>query len=406
MCERTTFLKLVALNVLVAVALIDTADAQMMNNDGSRPAASVAVSGSAVFGTATRGGANGDGTFWSFDTSSGMFAKLYDFSEAADGSAPSDVAVSGTTVFGTAESGGMNKDGTIWSFDTSSDTFNKLHDFSRDIDGAGPVGVAVSGPMVFGTASTGGENGDGTIWSFDTTSGTFTKLHDFNHVPDGSDPLREVAVSGSMLFGTASRGGANDDGTFWSFDTSTDTFTKLHDFTDVADGRSPVGGVAVSGTTVFGTSWQGGANDDGTLWSFATSSDTFTSLHHFDRGATVGNLAISNGTVFGSAWEGGANDDGTLWSFDTNTDTFTKLHDFSRDADGGHPFGGVELSGSTVFGTANRGGAKGDGTIWSFDTGTNTFTNLYSFNVPEPSLATLAAVSCLAMLIFRMRRRS
>ena len=130
MCERTTFLKLVALNVLVAVALIDTADAQMMNNDGSHPVGSVAVSGSAVFGTANRGGANGDGTFWSFDTRSGMFAKLYDFSEATDGSAPSDVAVLGTTVFGTAESGGMNKDGTIWSFDTSSDTFTNLYSFN------------------------------------------------------------------------------------------------------------------------------------------------------------------------------------------------------------------------------------------------------------------------------------
>ena len=88
---------------------------------------------------------------------------------------------------------------------------------------------------------------------------------------------------------------------------------------------------------------------------------------------------------------------------DTSTDTFTKLHDFSGATDGSSPSGMV-VSGTTVFGTANHGGANGDGTIWSFDIGTNTFTNLYSFNVPEPSTVTLAAMCGLTLLIHHTRR--
>ena len=53
-------------------------------------------------------------------------------------------------------------------------------------------------------------------------------------------------------------------------------FTKLHDFSEV-DGRFIVGGVAVSGATIFGTAGAGGAHDGGTIWSFDTAN--YTPLH-------------------------------------------------------------------------------------------------------------------------------
>ncbi len=393
-------------SILLAVAILANAYGYP-NADGAVPSGGVAVSGTTVFGTAFVGGANDYGTIWSFDTSSNTFTNLHDFSRAADGAFPQGgVAVSDLKVVGTAS----NHNGSIWSFDNSSNTFTNLHDFGGATDGTVHQGrVAVSGTTVFGTATVGGANNNGTIWSFDTSGNTFTKLHDFLRVADGSNPLGGVAVSGMTVMGTASRGGTNDDGTIWSFDTSNNTFTKLHDFNEVTDGHSPEGGVAVSGTTVVGAASSGGANDDGTIWSFDTSSDAFTKLHDFnavaDGHSPEGGVAVSGTTVFGTARLGGANGDGTIWSFDTSSDTFTKLHDLSRDADGTSPLGGVAVSGSTVFGTAWLGGANGAGTIWSFDSSTDTFTNLHSFSVPEPASVTLAAMCGLTLLFYPTRHR-
>ncbi len=407
-----------AASMLFAIVRLDVADARFTNPDGAFPEGGVTVSGTTIFGTASSGGAHAYGTIWSFDTSTGIFTNLHDFAGGSDGIHPyGGLAVSGTVVFGTASAGGAKNSGTIWSFDTSSDTFKKLHDFFGP-EGNSPLGgVAVSGKTVFGTASEAGAHGGpctfgcGTIWSFDTSSDTFKKLHDFSAIPDGANPFGGVAVSGTTIFGTAREGGAHDCahsigcGTTWSFDTSSDTFTKLHDFDEVLDGHWPEGGVALSGTTVFGTAFGGGANGHGTIWSFESSSDTFTKLHDFnffpDGTSPLGGVAVSGSTIFGTAPAGGFggdNENGTVWSFDTSSETFTKLHDFNLVRDGSRPYGGVAVSDTTVVGTAREGGAYGDGTIWSFDTITNTFTNLYSFNVPEPSTVTLAAIGILTLL--------
>ena len=266
-------------------------------------------------------------------------------------------------------------------------SFTNLHDFSDATDGGFPRGgVAVSGSTVFGTAWDGGANNHGTIWSFDTGTSTFTNLHDFSPATDGSEPVGRVAVSGSTVFGTARDRGANNNGTIWSFDTGTSTFTNLHDFSSATDGGFPRGGVAVSGSTVFGTARDGGANNNGTIWSFDTGTSTFTNLHDFssatDGSNPFGGVAVSGSTVFGTALFGGAagNSQGTIWSFDTGSSTFTNLHDFSSATDGRNPQGGVAVSGSTVFGTAANGGANSVGTIWSFDIGSSTFTNLHDFS--------------------------
>jgi uncharacterized repeat protein (TIGR03803 family) len=69
--------------------------------------------------------------------------------------------------------------------------------------------------------------------------------------------------------------------------------------------------------------------------------------------------------------------------------------------------GGVTLSDTRLLGTAEYGGANDNGTIWSFDTATNTFTKLYEFSnfvVPEPATVTLAALSGLALLCIRKSR--
>src|SRR5215471_8503581 len=65
---------------------------------------------------------------------------------------------------------------------------------------------------------------------------------------------------------------------------------------------------------------------------------------------------------------------GQLWA-----QTFTILHSFTR-SDGRYPYGGLVLSGNTLYGTASGGGSSGNGAVFAVNTDGTGFTNLYYFS--------------------------
>ena len=390
---------------IAILAIGGTANAQFSNlhnlnsdSDGDTPRGGVLLSGTTLFGTTNSGGENFNGTIWSLDTNTNNFDNRHDFSSVSDGNAPQGkLAVAGTTLYGAASNGGANFNGTIWSLDLNTNNFNNLHDFNAASDGNGALGgVILSGTTLYGAGVGGGANSNGTIWSFDTSTNTFNNLHDFSSSTDGSNPSGGIVLSGTTLFGAASAGGANTSGTIWSFDTSTSNFSNLHDFSAASDGTNPLGGVALAGTTLFGTSNAGGANGVGTIWSLDTGTNSFNNLHDFnfatDGDGPQGGVVVAGTTLFGTATDGGTFSSGTVWSLDVSTSNFNNLHNFIPASDGGRPRGAVTLAGNALFGTAYIGGANGDGTIWSF-------------TVPEPSGAALAASGLIALMGCSARRR-
>src|SRR4051812_14963130 len=64
--------------------------------------------------------------------------------------------------------------------------------------------------------------------------------------------------------------------------------------------------------------------------------------------------------------------------------SFTVLHTFSSESNGAaHPFAGVVLSGTNLYGTSQGGGSSGVGTVFRVSTNGLHFTNLYSFTAPS-----------------------
>src|ERR1700733_8805383 len=69
--------------------------------------------------------------------------------------------------------------------------------------------------------------------------------------------------------------------------------------------------------------------------------------------------------------------------------TFTKLFSFTgfgytasevaTNSEGGEPYGGLVISGNTLYGTANAGGTNGNGTVFALNTDGTDFTNLHTF---------------------------
>lgn len=142
--------------------------------DGSAPEAALVLGSDGNFyGTTGLGGAYSGGTIFKL-TPGGTLTVLHSVTRSTDGSdvvAPLIQASDGN-FYGTASYGGANGDGTIFSI-TPSGSFAVLHSFNRS-DGANPGGALVEdSPGVFyGTTSTGGANDEGSVFKFQPASYT------------------------------------------------------------------------------------------------------------------------------------------------------------------------------------------------------------------------------------------
>jgi len=136
--------------------------------DGARPDGSLLQSGSALYGTTSSGGVNGDGTIFEYNTLTGIESVIYSFGSIAnDGTNPrGSLILVGDTLYGTTDDGGGSlNDGTIFGFDLSTDTEAVLHSFQSS-DGANPQGDLLAiGNTLYGLAANGGTHGDGVIFS-------------------------------------------------------------------------------------------------------------------------------------------------------------------------------------------------------------------------------------------------
>jgi|HubBroStandDraft_4_1064222.scaffolds.fasta_scaffold00006_166 uncharacterized repeat protein (TIGR03803 family) len=227
--------------------------------------------------------------------------------------------------------------------------------------------------------------GFGTVFAI-TTAGSESVLYAFkgiqSGVQDGAYPVAPVLDVDGALLGTTRNGGANGDGTVFSVAPS-GAETVLHSFTGKpSDGSSPTASLVKLNGTLYGTTTSGGAHDDGTIFSI-TPSGTETVLHSFAGKPKDGSYPASalhdvGGTLYGTTGSGGTNDLGTVFSI-TPSGAETVLYSFKGGtADGTSPRAGLIDVKGTLYGTTEGGGVRGRGTAFSI-TPSGKETVLYSF---------------------------
>ena len=374
-------------------------------SDGNSPQSGLTLSGSTLYGTTESGGGHSDGTIFSIGTG-GSYTSLYSFTAGASGgSRPvNGLTLSGSTLYGTTEYGGAAGgstagDGTVFSISTSGTGFQILHSFTGGTsDGQDPAGLALSGSTLYGTTYEGGSSvGDGTVFSVNTDGTGYQLLQSFPTVSDGANPRTDLALGGSTLYGMTANGGGGvaGDGTIFSIGVNGTGYQILHSFTgSTTDGNYPNdNGLTLVGSTLYGTTFQGGSAGDGTIFSMSTNGTGFTLLHSFTGGTSdgenpVGNLTLDGTTLYGVTRYNGSAGNGTIFSINTNGTGYTVLYSFTGGATGGsEPYAGLTLVGSTLYGTTLYGGSAGDGTIFSIGTNGTGFALLHSFTGGGPLAA-------------------
>jgi len=351
------------------------------NGDGAEPWASLITDGAGnLYGTTISGGTSNGGTVFKI-APNGTETVLYNFCYGAhcrDGELPHDGLIMDQSgnLYGTATYGGdANGQGVVFRL-ASDGTETILYEFQGSPnDGQYPYGGLLldkSGSL-YGTTVGGGPDNDGTVFKL-APDGTETVLHTFtNSASDGNEPMGSlVADKDGNLYGTTSIGGSDDLGTV--FRQGPDGFALLHSFTgSPGDGTHANPGLIMDKAgNLYGSTSNGGANGDGTVFKLAPDG-TETILHSFpdatgDGQTPVGNVVMDKaGNIYGSTFWGGANDDGAVFELAPDG-TETVLHSFCQEPNcnnGAWPEAGPTLDkAGNVYGTTSQSGKFGDGTLF------------------------------------------
>jgi uncharacterized repeat protein (TIGR03803 family) len=283
--------------------------------------------GSACFGLEPT---RGFGTVYSITPSRGGYGIVHTFIRSRDGHYPQAALLNvNGKLYGTTCGGGVHGgNGTAFTVTPSGDEHVIT---SFQLTGGAPPSlgrlVDLNGTL-YGTASGGGKYGEGAVFSL-STSGKEKLLYSFSGAgssKDGANPYGGLVAIKHTLYGTTARGGTHGDGTVFSI-TPSGTETVLHSFTGT-DGKFPVATLlnvngTLYGTTSGGGAYGGGSYGFGTVFSITLSGHE-TVLHSFDSARTTGGqfdgadpesgVIDVNGTLYGTTYLGGADGTGTVYS--------------------------------------------------------------------------------------------
>ncbi len=282
------------------------------------------------------------------------------------------------TLYGTTNGGGnyacTDGCGTVFKI-TTSGTESVIYSFAGGSDGAHPyAGLTNVAGTLYGTTQFGGASSDGTVFKV-TTSGTESVIYSFTRYPkDGSNPQADLTDVAGRLYGTTYQGGTSNDGTVFAIKPSGKEETVLHSFGGSGDGSLPVAGMTNVGGTLYGTTSEGGTSGYGTVFKITTSG-TETVLHSFvpfsgDGIFPYAGLTNASGTLFGTTSGGGTSNDGTVFKI-TTSGAESVLYSFSGgSSDGAAPFARLTDVRGTFYGTTYYGGTNcpydgGCGTIFA-----------------------------------------
>lgn len=353
--------------------------------DGARPQAGVILDTKGnLYGQTFYGGTSNLGTVFKLDTSCTL-TLLHSFAGGpSDGARPvADLLLDNWgNLYGMTTIGGAFERGIVFKIDKSGNMIVLHHFAGGATDGAVPFTRLIidENSNLYGTTQQGGLFNEGTIFTLNRC-GDFTLLHSFNRRTDGTVPNALVRDNEGNLYGSTEAAGdpfgsldAPGFGTLFKLDKS-GRFTVLHVFIDKAEGLIPNEIIRDNEGNLFGTTKFGGTFDKGTVFKF-DSSGKLTVLHSFalEESIPLAGLVMDNrGNLYGTTSGAGEHGFGfgTVFKFDTTTNTRTTLHTFSDSpTDGRFPLAGLVLdSRGNLYGTTVDGGAFGFGTVFKVDQG-------------------------------------
>jgi len=334
--------------------------------DGANPYAGVTIRGNSLYGTTTSGTAyqlTHSGANWLFS----------DIALFGVNSWPRARVVFGPDghLYGTTSESGPYNCGKVFKLTPQVGpckdlrcfwTVNDLHDFGSGTDGAGPTYGDITWDQqgnIYNTTEGGGVYGYGAVYELTPSGNGYTEsvIHSFSEDPDGATPENGLVLDNKgNLFGTTVQGGVNDQGLIFELSYAKGvgwTEKALYSFQNASDGEWPNGGLMFDSSSgnLYGTTYDGGSGSGGTVFELSPSGDTWTFqlLYSISGPNGCGPAATVSmdgaGNLYGTTICGGINGMGSVFKL-SNTQNgwvYTSLYDFTGGTDGYSPFSNVAI---------------------------------------------------------------
>lgn len=357
------------------------------------------------YGTSRAGSASQVGQAFKLRPNGTQYQSLHDFSlVGGDGSLPGTlIGDTDGTLYGATLGGGFGDSGTIYKLETSG-AYTILHQFAAQ-SGFPLSLLAASDGLLYGTAQEGkqifrlGKDGlgytvltnltdpllgnliegsdflfygvtDSSIFSLNSDGSSLQEVHTFTNAVT---PSGIMEGSDGKLYGSALRGGSNNQGMVFRLNKDGGQYQVIYSF------------VAPTGTLVFpnplleagdgylyGTTYRAGGASEGTIYRLSKTG-AYEFIHAFasGRGNPIGRLAEGpGGWLYGVSQESGNFLGGHLFRFRIGGPSpIYILHHFGEGSLGRDPAVGVTLDpAGGIYGTTQYGGfGEGFGTIFRVD---------------------------------------
>jgi uncharacterized repeat protein (TIGR03803 family) len=360
-------------------------------NDGYAPETALVEVGTTLYGVTPNTISSGYGTVFKVNTNGGGYQILHNFGSIAnDGQTPvGPLALVGSTLYGVTSGGGQYSDGAIFQINTDGSGYQIIFSFnilnSEGFSPSSPLTAVGSTLYGFNTGN-GGDPNAGGIFKINTDGSGFQILRNFTGgLSDGYGPAGGLTIVGSSLYGVTSDGGTYGVGTVFKIGFDGSGYQVIYNFDNSVVG-SPINpgiGLTLVGSTLYGTTYYGGEFTYGTIYHLQTDGSGFTVDHDFggitDDGLYPDSpLTVVGSSLYGTTYEGGGGGSGaflgigTIYKISSNGTGYQvayRFKDGTRYREPAGPSGGLTLVGSRVYGVSTSGGSdsiEGYGTVFSF----------------------------------------
>lgn len=323
-----------------------------------------------LYGTTNLGGSSNAGTVFEIVRGSGSIITLASFN-GADGLSPIGGVVfdSSGNLYGTTSGGGSDDYGTIFEVVHGSHSITALASFTGGNGKYPQAGVVLdSSGNLYGTTRNGGALDEGVVFELANGSSSITAIASFT-LTNGETPEAGVVLdSNGNLYGTTPNGGIANDGTVFEIVKGSSSITTLAPFTGL-NGQSPQASVDLDANgDLYGTTYEGGGYSQGTVFEISHGSSSITALAYFNgtNGANpwAGVTFDASGDLYGTTYDGGSESEGTVFEIAHGSSSITALYSFNGSF-GDNSRGGVVLdSNGNIYGTTLYDAGGPDGTVF------------------------------------------
>ncbi len=368
------------------------------NLNGSGPLGSLLLYNNKFYGVANDNGANGYGTIFEWDPATNVFTKKYDFNGTAGAYPQNSLRLMNGKMYGGTAGGGTAGLGVVFEWDPATNIYTDLLDMTGPGAGNGwafYTNITPYNNKLYCGSWRGAANDAGALYVIDPalpngSNTTVIKVFGGASINDGTSMNNnEMIVYNNKLYGTLYYNGALSGGTLFELNPVGNVFTKLVDFNYSTTGAQPLGRLVANGAKFLGMCSSGGTNGRGTIYEWDPANPNTVvkkydfNVSNYDNPINPGStLTLFNSKFYAVSYNGGFNDQGTLFEYDYAAATVTKKLNFNTAENGRIPYGRPALLNGKIYGVCNTGPQPNAGCIWEYDPSTTVYSRKYNFDLP------------------------